>query len=202
MSHTSRYTESELDALREVANIGAGAAATELYRFSGSGVGMHVPSSRVLPLEDVLDAFGSPDEEITAIGVEITGDLQLLIAVLLRPGDVPLLEGGRPAASESQAVLEELGERLCSAFAHSIGDLTGMRLGARVAGVVVDMLGAVVETLVAPIAASRDEVLLVELDLGLETRDLELRLLCAPRPDSVRRLLERLGVSSREEDAG
>lgn len=195
------YSDGELDALREVANIGAGAAATELYRLSGSEVEMHVPTSRVLRLEQVLDAFGDPDAEITAIGVQISGDLDLLMALLLQPEQVSLLDGAGAEASDPHELLVELGERLCSAFAHSIGDLTSMRLGARVAGVVTDMLGAVVQTLVAPVAGNRDEVLLVDLDLGLERRSLDVRLLCAPRPESLRRLLERLGVSESRDGA-
>lgn len=194
MTRAAGYSPEQLDTLREVANIGAGAAATELYLLSGSEVGMHVPSSRVLLLEEVLEAFGSPDLDVTAIGVEVSGDLDLLLALLLRPGDVPTLQGQDARGGDPDRALVELGARLCSAFARSIGTLTAMRLDARVAGVVTDMLGAVVQTLVAPIAGGRDEVLLVELDLALEGRDLDVRLLCAPRPDSLRRLFERLEV--------
>lgn len=195
MSRPTRYSDEELDALREVANIGAGAAATELYRLTGSGVGMAVPHSRVLLLEEVLDAFGSPDAEVTAIGVEVSGELDMLMALLLSPGRVPAVTGA-PGGDGRQAVLLELGDRLSVAFTSSIGDLTGMQLQATVAGVVTDMLGAVVQALVAPSAASQDQVLLVDLDLDLEEGDADVRLLCAPRPASVKRLLERLGVSA------
>lgn len=191
MTQSPEYTPDELDALREVANIGAGAAATELYRLTGDGVGIAVPNSRILRLDQVLDAYGSPDLEITAIGVEVNGDLDLFIALLMRPSDVALLEGPSPLASLQ---LDEVGERMCSAFAHAIGDLTGYRLGVHVGGVVTDMLGAVVQSLVAPNAADQAQVLLVDLDMTLEHSHADVRMLCAPRVGSVERLLHRIGA--------
>jgi chemotaxis protein CheC len=191
MTGTSEYSPDELDALREVANIGAGAAATELYRVTGEGVDIAVPNSRVLRLDQVLDAYGSPELEITAIGVEVSGDLDMLIALLVRPRDVARLEG---TSTVETTRLDEVGERMCSAFAYAIGDLTGFRLGVHVGGVVTDLLGAVVQSLVAPNAADRSRVLFVDLDLGLERSHVDVQLLCVPRAGSVARLLQRLGV--------
>jgi chemotaxis protein CheC len=50
----------QLDALREVGNIGAGTAATALSQMIGEPVGMSVPRVRVLPLEAAASAAPRP----------------------------------------------------------------------------------------------------------------------------------------------
>ena len=49
----------ELDALREVANIGAGHAATALSQMTGKTIMISVPRVHVAPLEDIPNEVGS-----------------------------------------------------------------------------------------------------------------------------------------------
>lgn len=186
----------QLDALREVANMGTGAAATELYRMTGSGIGMAVPRSSVVPLSAVVAAYGPAERPVTAVGAEVSGDLEMLLALLLRPEQVPLLRRMLEREDgDAEVVLEELGERLCSSFAHAVGDLTGMRLAVRSVGATTDMLGSVVESLVASTVADAEQVLTLDAVLDVERGHVELRLVCAPAPASVEVLLRRLGVA-------
>lgn len=184
-------TENELDAIRELANVGAGAAATELYRLTRREIRLEVPHARVLPLEDVLDAFGPPEAEVTAVGVELSGGLDMLMALLLRPGAADEIARGIGEAPERAVV--ELAERLSTGFAASLSTLTHTAIHARVAGVTTDMLGAIVQSITAPDAANQSDMLLVE--LSLLGRKEALRLLCAPRSGSIEALLARLGVA-------
>ena len=51
----------QLDALREVANIGAGHAATALSQMTDSTIMISVPEVNVRPLEEVAELFGAAD---------------------------------------------------------------------------------------------------------------------------------------------
>ena len=62
---TPRYTELQLDALRELANIASGNAATALSQMLGREVELNVPRVLALPLADAVDACGSPDDAAT-----------------------------------------------------------------------------------------------------------------------------------------
>src|SRR3954463_15604322 len=93
----------QLDALREVANIGAGHAATALSQMIGETIMISVPTINVAKLEDVPPQVADPDEPVAAVLMHMMGDLTgrtllvfprrtaLLLAELLqrRPTDGP-----------------------------------------------------------------------------------------------------------------
>ena len=56
----SHYTEMQLDALRELANIASGTAATALSQMLGREIELSVPRALALPLADAVDAAGDP----------------------------------------------------------------------------------------------------------------------------------------------
>ena len=57
----------QLDALREVANIGAGHAATALGQMVNSRIMISVPRVNILRLEEVPELLGQPDDPIAAV---------------------------------------------------------------------------------------------------------------------------------------
>src|SRR5690242_3468560 len=65
----------QLDALREVANIGAGHAATALSQMIGETIMISVPTINVSPLEEVPPQVAAPDEPVAAVLMHMLGDL-------------------------------------------------------------------------------------------------------------------------------
>src|ERR671927_1945379 len=65
----------QLDALREVANIGAGHAATALSQMIGSTIMISVPTINVARLEDVPPQVSAPEEPVAAVLMHMLGDL-------------------------------------------------------------------------------------------------------------------------------
>jgi len=65
----------QLDALREVANIGAGHAATALSVMIGTTIMISVPRINVARLEDMPPVVAAPDEPVAAVLLEMLGDL-------------------------------------------------------------------------------------------------------------------------------
>ena len=65
----------EIDALREVANIGAGHAATALSQMIGETIMISVPTVSFTPLEDVPSQLADPDEPVAAVLLHMLGDL-------------------------------------------------------------------------------------------------------------------------------
>ena len=54
---SASYNEIQLDALRELANIGAGTASTALSQMLGHSIDLAVPDARVLPMADAVGNF-------------------------------------------------------------------------------------------------------------------------------------------------
>src|SRR5256885_8452435 len=67
--------ELQIDALREVANIGAGHAATALSQMTNRRIMISVPKISVTRLEDVADLLGDANEVVAAILLHMLGDL-------------------------------------------------------------------------------------------------------------------------------
>ena len=65
----------ERDALREVANIGAGHAATALSQMTGRRIMISVPEVSVRRLEEVALLVGPPDTVIAGVLMHVMGDL-------------------------------------------------------------------------------------------------------------------------------
>ena len=73
----------QLDALREVANIGAGHAATALSQMTNRTIMINVPEVNVRQLEDVADLLGRPDDVVAAVLMHMMGDLTGRTLVLI-----------------------------------------------------------------------------------------------------------------------
>ena len=65
----------QLDALREVANIGAGHAATALSTMTGGTIMISVPTINIARLEDVPPQISGPEEPVAAVLMNMLGDL-------------------------------------------------------------------------------------------------------------------------------
>src|SRR5437879_12152850 len=74
----------QLDALKEVANIGAGHAATALSQLTNRRVMISVPEINIARLEEVPELLGNAGEEVAAVPTHILGDLAAR-ALLLCP---------------------------------------------------------------------------------------------------------------------
>ena len=72
-------TELQLDALRELANIGSGNASTSLAAMVGRPIHVSVPRALALPLADAVEAVGDAEDTVTGVALGVLGDLALLL---------------------------------------------------------------------------------------------------------------------------
>lgn len=161
----------QLDALREVANIGAGHAATALGQMTNSRIMISVPRVTVLRLEEVADLLGAADEPIAAVMMHMLGDLtgrtlvifpvpsaKTLCDILLRRPPGTTAEFG----AMEQSGIKEAGNILSSAYMTALSDFMGMMLLPSVPSLVVDLAGAVLTTAYLNFGHDRDYVFCVE----------------------------------------
>src|ERR687886_1605486 len=93
MTDLLSLTESQLDALRETANIGAGHAATALSQMTGGTIMITVPTVTIAALEDVPSQIADSEEPVAAVLMQMTGDLTgRTLLVFPRPTAVRLAE--------------------------------------------------------------------------------------------------------------
>lgn len=129
-------TTARLDALREVANIGAGHAATALSTLTASLIMISVPRINVVPPGEFIPEV-SPDEEVVAVQMSMSGDIAGgTVFVLPTDAGVRLAErmlqrkrhSSKMLGELEQSALKEAGNILAGAYLTALSDFLAMRL--------------------------------------------------------------------------
>jgi len=195
---TTRYTELQLDALRELANIASGNAATALSQMLGREVGLSVPRVLALPLADAVEACGSPDEAITSVVIPLDGDIDGLVLLLISPDGADALCQllGVEAGSEiGDSALREIGNILGTSCLNALASMTGLNLGPCPPHLVTDMLGAIVSSLALSQAQYTDLVLVLDSELDIADEPCSISFVLLPTDGGVSGLLTPLGLA-------
>jgi chemotaxis protein CheC len=191
----------QLDALREVANIGAGHAATALSQMTNRTIMINVPEVNVLALEDVSELLGRADETVAAVLMHMMGDLTGRTLVLFPEGSAKNLCDilfRKPAGTTAefgpmeQSGLKEAGNILASAYLNALSDFMGMMLVPSVPSLVIDISAAVLTTAYLNFGHDRDYVFCVETSFRVEgsTEPLRGHFLLLPDMPSLRAIFD------------
>jgi chemotaxis protein CheC len=198
--------ELQLDALREVANIGAGHAATALSQMTNHRIMIAVPEVNVRRLEEVTDLVGRADEVVAAVLMHMMGDLtgrtlvlcpersaRMLCDILFRRTPGATTEFG----GMEQSGLKEAGNILASAYMNALSDFMGMMLVPSVPSLVVDLSAAVLTTTYLNFGHDRDFVFCVETSFRVEGTPEPLRghFLLLPDMPSLRAIFDAIRLT-------
>ena len=195
----------QLDALREVANIGAGHAATALSQMIGGTFMISVPTINVSRLEEVPPQISAPEEPVAAVLMHMLGDLTgrtLLVFPKPTAARLAALMLRRPGSSEElgemeQSAIKEAGNILSSAYMNALSDFMGMMLLPSPPNLAVDMSTAVLTTAYLQFGTDRDYVFCVESEFYMTDVGERLRgfFLLLPDPASLQAILRAVRVA-------
>jgi chemotaxis protein CheC len=176
------YTEMQLDALRELANIASGTAATALSQMLGREIGLSVPRALALALADAVDAAGDPGELVNGVALALDGDIDGIVLLLIPIQDGAALcnlLGVEPGSEFGDSALCEIGNILGASYLMALSAMTGLALEPGPPSLVLDMLGALVATVLAETVGSGDTALVLDsvLDVAGETCSISFLLL-------------------------
>jgi chemotaxis protein CheC len=174
----------QLDALREVANIGAGHAATALSQMTGNTIMISVPTINIARLEDVPPQISGPEEPVAAVLMNMLGDLTgrtLLVfprQTALRLADLMLKrpsQGKTELGELEQSAIKEAGNILSGAYMNALSDFMGLMLLPSPPSLAVDMSNAVLSTAYLQFGTDRDYVFCVESEFHMQDFNERLR---------------------------
>ena len=205
MTDLSSLSNLERDALREVANIGAGHAATALSQMTGRRIMISVPEVSVRRLEEVALLVGPPDTVIAGVLMHVMGDLTGRTLVVLGQDSAHALcelllrrsSQGPAFDAMQQSTIKETGNILCSAYMNALSDFLGMMLVPSVPALVVDLAGAVLTTAYLNFGHDRDAVFCVETRFRIEGSEQALtgQFLLMPDPPSLKVIFDSIRVA-------
>jgi chemotaxis protein CheC len=191
------FTDMELDALRELANIGSGNAGTALGSMLGKSVDISVPTAAVMPLADAVAIAGQPDELRHGVVVPIVGDMDAIVVLLFPDPDARTLcgiYGIEPSTPDGKSMLGEVGNILGTSYINVLAQMVGMELEPAPPQVVEDMLGAILESVLLGRGQDVDQALILDSDLIVEDEECSLSFLLLPSTGGIKQLLEKLGL--------
>lgn len=189
----------QLDALKELTNIGSAHAATALSQMLMTDVNLSVPEVKIIPLQSIGDLAEDPSALVAAVYLKVLGDIAGKALFMFSPesarGIVSLL-GGNPGAELYQdelalSALKEVGNILMGSFLTALTRFTELNLTFSVPAIAVDMSGAILDSVMMDGGYGDDWVFINTRFVGNEV---EGTLAFLPDLGSLQTLLEALGL--------
>lgn len=164
-----------------------------LSEITGRAISNDAPSVEKVPISQVSERAGGPEAEMVGIYVMIAGGLRGQ-ALLILPIDSALhladfMMGSQLGTATELGVMErsalsEVGNMVVSSFLNGVASLEDMPdlLRPSPPAVMVDMLGAILNVIVTPVAAVRDDLIIIETDFKDIRGTIQGRLWVLPDP--------------------
>jgi chemotaxis protein CheC len=191
------FTDMQLDALRELANIGSGNAGTALSSMLGKVVDISVPTAAVLPLAEAVAIAGAPEDLRHGVVVPVVGDFEAIVLLLFPDPDARALcgiYGLEPSTPDGRSMLGEVGNILGTNYINVLAQMVGMVMEPAPPQVVEDMLGAILSSVLLGRGEDIETALILDSNLMVEDEQCSLSFLLLPDHGGIRQLLERLGL--------
>lgn len=192
-------TPIQMDALREVGNIGAGNAATALSQLLNKKIDMSVPSINVVPFDEIFAGIGG-EEIVYGVLVRVLGDTPGNILFVFEKETainiIELLIGVKEdSVSEmGNSVISEIGNIISASYMNAIAKFTNLTIIPSVPAVTYDMLGAILSTTFIESGQFDEYVLDVETQFLQDNSKISGHFYYIPMPGSLEIILNSLGV--------
>jgi len=192
----------QLDALREIGNIGSGHAATALSTLLQRRIDMSVPKVWAIPFEQLSDIVGQLDTPQVTIYVRVEGEApgKAVFFFPLESAEIvvqTLFGSNEPrdlyTDEMAQSALKEVGNILVSSFLIALTQFSGIPLQPSVPAIAVDMIGASLDAIFLEEGMLDDLVLFIDTQLSGIPK-IEGQFIFLPDDGSLKKLLEAMGL--------
>lgn len=196
-----KFTNIQLDALKEVSNIGAGNGATSLSMMLGKKIDMTVPAVNIVKMDDLINSAG--EKEVIGILVKVLGDIKGSILIefekdkamqiankLLGNNDMTELN------SMSTSALCEIGNIVSASYMNSIAKFTGLEISPSVPELADDMSSSILSIVFVESGQYDDYILDIEtIFLDENNNNLGAHFYYVPEPGSLEKILKTIGIN-------
>ena len=195
---TPSLSDVQLDALRELANIASGTAATALSQMLAREVEINVPRALALPPADAVDACGDAEAHVAGVVVPIEGDIDGMVLLLIpyeHAESLCTLLGVEAHTEVGDSALREIGNILATSYLNGLGAMTGLALEPSPPHLHSDMLAAIVSTLLINTSGAEDLALVLDSELDVSGEPCSISFLLLPTSGQISDLLAPLGLA-------
>lgn len=193
--HEINFDSKLMSMLHIIANEGINNAARGFSGLLGEKLDVENPGVRLVELKEIPHILGGPENE--AIGVylraegDISGQIMLVIPYQKAMDLVDLLLGNSEGTttqlgSLERSALAEVGNQTGTFFINSLAAMTGLSVRPSPPAVMVDMVGAILDIIVATTGGISEHVLLLEARFKLGDRKVDTNFWVIPDESTLR----------------
>lgn len=193
----------QLDALREIGNVGAGNSATALSQIINKRIDMNVPKVALVPIESVPDLVGGPDTIVVGVFLRVYGRAPGNILFLLPQKSafylVDTLMGREHGTTTKldfmdESALMEIGNILSGAYLNAFFNFTHISMLPSIPALAMDMAGAILNVILVQLGQMGDQALVIETEFLAEDDGINGHFFLVPDPGSLGILIKGVGV--------
>ncbi|MBM6614719.1 chemotaxis protein CheC [Desemzia sp. RIT804] len=190
----------QLDALKEVINIGGGNAATSLSQLINKPVQMTVPVIEVMNYEDLYQQVMSEETIVDTVMTRMIGQAEGMFMLVGLEEDmnhlasIMLPSDTEPDPEMIDSALKELANILVNSFLNSVTKLLDINLLTSIPLLTRDMFGAIVSSVYMESGQYDDTILILKNEFYYMGERMEAALYFVPKPGVLEKLFHLLGV--------
>lgn len=196
-------SETQIDALREVGNIGASHASNALGQMIGETVIINVPKTEFLPVDKIQGLFGTEEESVVILFFMIIGEVEgymvisfsesqaISISNYLMGTDHDHLE----MTDANESALKEVGNILASAYLAAMSDLAGFSLRPSVPYLTYDLVEEAIPPIITDMSQTADCSLITDNEFLLNGKSIAGKCITFYNDESFNKILQALGIA-------
>ena len=196
-------TPIQLDALREIGNVGAGNSATALSQIINKRIDMNVPNVALVPIEEVPDLVGGADAIVVGVFLRVYGKAPGNILFLMPQKSafylVDTLMGREHGTTQKldtmdMSALKEIGNILSGAYLNAFFNFTHISMLPSIPSLAMDMAGAILNVVLVQLGVMGDHAMVIETKFLAEDDGINGHFFLVPDPGSLGTLIKAVGV--------
>lgn len=196
-SVSARY----MDVLREIGNIGAGNATTALASMLQCRIDMNVPEVKLIEVDELAESLGGSQRVMTAIFLEVEGDITGDIIFLLEQGSARFLvsklmgmEVSGDFGEMELSCIKEISNIIAGSYLNSLSTLTNLKIYPSVPHLQMDMVETILHTPAKENGTENDQILFIQTEFK---DDIQLGgyFVMIPDTESYGKILGALGIT-------
>lgn len=194
----SKFSDIELDALREVGNIGIGNSATALSKLLNKKIDITFPKVNLIRYEELFES--DCESCVYAVVTRVLGEAPGNMLFIIEEQSLINIVGSLCGSYNDEinelgiSVLGEIGNIISGTYINAIASLTNLQLSLSVPAIASDMICAILTTTFMEAGQYGDYILDIETEFVQENETLNGHFYYVPMPGSLEKILKSLGI--------
>ena len=204
MSPIVRPSYLRIDALKELGNIGSAHAITGLSELMKKRIDVSVTNVDIIPLQIIYTLFNGPESMISVVYLEGYSDdfRGMMFLIFPHPEAKKMVEmaTGKQIEGEivtdefSHSTLKEIGNIMCGCYLNVLAQFIGKKIMHSVPQLSHDMLGAVLDSMLADLSLEADYAVVLETAFSFWQNECKGFLFFVPTTESIETIFSALNI--------